>query len=690
MSGARTRENIALVRYYFSDVERAVIKSTTKDDKPLKPKHINVLVAVTFQRDFPMSDMFKLINTRLRENHWVIVFKSLILVHILMREGSADRVTGYLVSASMLNLSNFRDKSTNPYGAAQARNIHAYAAYLEEKTQAYRVVKRDFVHGKDEQTERFKTLSSDQAGALIEETTLIGQQVNALLGCTFYMDDIDNLVTLQAFRLLLLDMMILFRLLNEGVLRILSLFFEMTHSDAERALVIYKQFAQETSKAMSFFEIGRKLKQSLGIDVPEFKHAPIQLASALEDYLRSPDFEANRAAYRAKKGLNGGGGSMGMESTFYNDLAGIQQIDEQTIVIKGGQPGMPSTEEIIQNPKTLIDFFSSIDTQLTSAQEDPVFMMGGNQTNNQNQLMLNGMPQQQQGQYPMLTAGPSNMMGNTGMMGMGGVNPFQVQQQQPLAIEYLQTNNPFAAQQQSFGQGYSNNNSAVFNQQQQQQQPGFGQQQYGQPYGGQPQPSYNQQPQQQFNAQGGAGFGAFGGTNPFQQQQQPAQIGFGAFGRPPLQQQQQGFGGPQQQQPNNFTVENVFGNQAKATPFNNTPFSQPMQPTPATPFSNPQQQQQSTGPFSFQQAMSQQPPSNASNVMSDLNPFAPQNTAGGRLAIMAPPGSSNPSANPSMTGSIGMNQQQQQQPLNNPFTNNGVQQPNPALNPFFNAQGRAF
>ena len=35
-----------------------------------------------------------------------------------MREGSAERVTGYLVSASMLNLSNFRDRSTNPYGSA--------------------------------------------------------------------------------------------------------------------------------------------------------------------------------------------------------------------------------------------------------------------------------------------------------------------------------------------------------------------------------------------------------------------------------------------------------------------------------------------------------------------------------------------------------------------------------------------
>ena len=79
---------------------------------------------------------------------------------------------------------DFSFTTPSKIGQSQARNIHAYAGYLEEKTQSFRVIKKDFVHAKEEQTERFKTLTSDQAGALIEETTLIGQQINALLGCS--------------------------------------------------------------------------------------------------------------------------------------------------------------------------------------------------------------------------------------------------------------------------------------------------------------------------------------------------------------------------------------------------------------------------------------------------------------------------------------------------------------------------
>ncbi|TPX47873.1 hypothetical protein SeMB42_g03039 [Synchytrium endobioticum] len=651
MSGARTRETLALARYYFTDVERAVIKSTSKDDsRALKPKHINVLVAVTFQRDFPMSDMFKFINTRLRENHWVIVFKSLILIHILMREGSADRVTGYLVSASMLNLSHFRDRSTNPYGQAQSRNIHAYAAYLEEKTQSFRVIKRDFVHTKDQQTERFSILTSDQAAALIEETSLIGSQINSLLGCSFYMQDIDNLVTLQAFRLLLLDMMTLFRLLNEGVLRILSLFFEMTRSDAEKALVIYKQFAQETAKSLKFFEIGRKLKQSLGIDVPEFKHAPIQLANALEDYLMSPDFEANRAAYRSKKGLGG------PASTPASKEPGLQEINDQPIFLRGGALGMPSTEEIMANPKALIDFFSSIDNHLVTVQDDPLFITGQHQQH------------QHQQQGGILTAVPGMRIGTVNN-GAAGANPFQ-----PIAIEYnLQTTNPFdgtagpfgATPQQSFDStpvnqpGYTNH---AYNAQ-----PHLA---FGHGDSGQLQMYNSPQQQQQHLTL----------FNPFSQPPQHADLSstshndFNNSNSNPFQQQQQHFsafrggGAPGSSSPfgqplqNAFTVESVFGQQ---TMHQQQPSYQPMQ---TTPFNQPS--------FSFQQALQASTSNSSSNAMSELNPFAAQNQP--RLAIMAPLSGDNTADNPSTS-------------LTTPFgpSNNagGGGQP---MNPFINNHGRAY
>jgi hypothetical protein len=115
------------------------------------------------------------------------------------------------------------------------------------------------------------------------------------------LEEIDNVVTLQAFRLLVGDMMSLFHLLNEGVIRILGSYFELERPLAQKSLQIYKTFAQQTTKIVEFFDIARRLRGALGIDVPQFKHAPISLAGALEDYLKAPDFEAQRLAYKAKK-----------------------------------------------------------------------------------------------------------------------------------------------------------------------------------------------------------------------------------------------------------------------------------------------------------------------------------------------------------------------------------------------------
>lgn len=66
--------------------------------------------------------------------------------------------------------------------------------------------------------------------------------------------------------------MSLFHLANEGIIRVLSLYFEMEQRFAGRALDIYKTFAKQTEKMNDMFSVARKLKSTLAIDVPNFKH----------------------------------------------------------------------------------------------------------------------------------------------------------------------------------------------------------------------------------------------------------------------------------------------------------------------------------------------------------------------------------------------------------------------------------
>jgi hypothetical protein len=57
-----------------------------------------------------VSEVFRALQNRLRDSTWTVVFKSLITVHLMIREGSPDVTLAYLARhRSMLAISSFSD-----------------------------------------------------------------------------------------------------------------------------------------------------------------------------------------------------------------------------------------------------------------------------------------------------------------------------------------------------------------------------------------------------------------------------------------------------------------------------------------------------------------------------------------------------------------------------------------------------
>lgn len=75
----------------------------------------------------------------------------------------------------------------------------------------------------------------------------------------------------------------------------------MSKKHATEALVVYKQFAQQTAKVVEFFDTAKRLQRVLGAEIPVLKHAPVSLVQALEEYVNQPNFEENRKSVQAKK-----------------------------------------------------------------------------------------------------------------------------------------------------------------------------------------------------------------------------------------------------------------------------------------------------------------------------------------------------------------------------------------------------
>lgn len=106
----------------------------------------------------------------------------------------------------------------------------------------------------------------------------------------FYLDDLDDQLTTAALRMVVKDLLILFQAVNEGVINVLGKryarasrerlsypthlehYFEMTHVDAEQALVVYRHFCKQAEYAVEFLGVAKKLQNILNVPIPSLKH----------------------------------------------------------------------------------------------------------------------------------------------------------------------------------------------------------------------------------------------------------------------------------------------------------------------------------------------------------------------------------------------------------------------------------
>ncbi|TDZ68152.1 ENTH domain-containing protein [Colletotrichum trifolii] len=589
-----------------SSFEKSVKGATKIKAAPPKTKYIEHILIATHAGEAGVGEVFRALQFRLRDSTWTVVFKSLITVHLMIREGAPDVTLGYLARhPNTLAISNFTDAQT------QGRNIRHYANYLSARSKAFRETKCDWVRTKESRLEK---LTVDKG--LLRETEILQHQITALLKCDVLESEVENEITVTVFRLLVLDLLALFQALNQGMINILGNFFEMSKVDAERAMSVYRTFTKQTDFVVQYLSTARQYEHQTRVEVPKLKHAPVNLGRQLEEYLSDPDFEVNRRQYIAEQQTKRKGGLKSSAGAFdpkptpaannpFPSTNGLSQAKPEGA--KGPAPD-------------LIDFFESIEQ-------------------NQTVMAPNQQQHQQQQQMPMQTGFASN-------------SPFQPQPTGFQQNGFGAQQTAFLPQQTGFGANpYQQQSTNPFGQVQQQQ-PQPQQQQQQQP---QPQPPQPQQPN--FT---GAGFGGFAPQPSYQP---------GSLGAIPQDSvasfqtgNQTGMLSPQggQQVTNPFRASMMMAQQTGVS--NNTAFSannnqNGLNRQSTNPFarSSPQAQQPfspapSTSPFQAQQT--QQLPTIAplQPMMTGTNPFAKNNfapqqqrpaTSAGTLAPQ-PTGTTNP------------------------------------------------
>ncbi|KAI8149176.1 ANTH domain-containing protein [Fennellomyces sp. T-0311] len=329
-------------------MDTAVRKATRLDYQPPKPKHLNTLNALTFQYPASVGDIVDLLERRLKENSWLVTFKVLIILHTLMREGNGDKIIACIDSRPSALDTRVREMSS---GTVHIQNIYAYTAYLQQKVHVFRQLGMDHVKfTMAHKTGKLRHLSV--ADGLLKETAFVQKLIGALLKCNFQFDDGENGIGLNAFRLLVEDMIVLFQTVNEAIVNILEHYFAMPKADARISLEIYKRFARQTEHIVAYLNRARILENELQITIPVTRHAPLSLATALAEYLN--DAEASSSSPPRQPTTT--------QST-------PNPAPATPPVISNPAPPLPTQQE--QKPKELFDFFASLETEQVSVVQAP-------------------------------------------------------------------------------------------------------------------------------------------------------------------------------------------------------------------------------------------------------------------------------------------------------------------------------
>ncbi|XP_010496638.1 PREDICTED: putative clathrin assembly protein At1g14910 [Camelina sativa] len=291
-----TKVGLVRVNSDYAELDVAIVKATNHVECPPKDRHLKkIFLATSAVR--PRADVAYCIHALSRRLHktrnWTVALKALLVLHRLLRDGDPtfrEELLNFSQKGRIMQISNFKDESS-PTAWDCSGWVRAYALFLEERLECFRVLKYDM------EAERLPKVSPGQEKGysktrdldgekLLEQLPALQQLLHRLIGCKPEGAAKHNRIIQYALALVLKESFKVYCAINEGIINLVEKFFEMPRHEAIKALDIYKRAGLQAGNLSAFYEVCKGLELARNFQFPVLREPPQSFLVTMEEYMR--------------------------------------------------------------------------------------------------------------------------------------------------------------------------------------------------------------------------------------------------------------------------------------------------------------------------------------------------------------------------------------------------------------------